>query len=71
MFSSKKNINNVYHCKPQFYYIIVEFKRVKNIQACFRDGIYTVLVLELNKSILLPLYVSKNSYMYINGGCKP
>ena len=29
--------NNVYPCKPQFYYIKVGFKRVKIIQACFRD----------------------------------
>ena len=30
--------NNVYPCKPQFYYIKVGFKGVKIIQACFRDG---------------------------------
>ena len=29
--------NNVYPCNPQFYYIIVGFKGVKFIQACFRD----------------------------------
>ena len=29
--------NNVYPCKPQFYYIKVGFMGVKIIQACFRD----------------------------------
>ena len=29
--------NNVYPCKPQFYYIKVGFKGVKIISACFRD----------------------------------
>ena len=36
MFSSKNKKNNAYSCKPQFYYIKVGFKGVKNIQACFR-----------------------------------
>ena len=40
MFSSKNKKNNVYTSKPQFYYIKVEFKGVKFIQACFRD-VYT------------------------------
>ena len=30
--------NNVYPCKPQFYYIKVGFKGVKIIWACFRDA---------------------------------
>ena len=30
--------NNVYPCKPHFYYIKVGFKRVNIIWACFRDG---------------------------------
>ena len=30
--------NNVYPCKPQFFYIKVGFKGVKIIQACFRDA---------------------------------
>ena len=38
MFSSRNKKNNVYPCKPQFYYIKVGFKGVKIIQACFRDG---------------------------------
>ena len=29
--------NNVYPCKPQFYYIKVVFKGVKIVAACFRD----------------------------------
>ena len=29
--------NNVYPCKPQFYYKKVGFKGVKIIEACFRD----------------------------------
>ena len=31
MFSSKTKKNNVYHCKPHFYYIKVGFKGVKII----------------------------------------
>ena len=39
MFSSKNKENNVYPCKPQFYYVKVGFKVVKIIKACFRDDI--------------------------------
>ena len=38
MFLSRNNINNVYPCKPQFYYIKMGFKGVKIIKVCFRDG---------------------------------
>ena len=38
-FFSKNKKNNVYPCKPQFYYIKVGFKRVKIIKACFRDEV--------------------------------
>ena len=38
MFLSRNKKNNIYPCKPQFYYIKVGFKGVKIIQACFRDG---------------------------------
>ena len=31
MFLSRNKKNNVYHCKPQFYYMKVGFKGVKNI----------------------------------------
>ena len=37
MFLNRNKKNNVYPCKPQFYYIKVGFKGVKIIQACFRD----------------------------------
>ena len=33
---SRNKKNNIYPCKPQFYYIIVGFKGVKII--CFRDS---------------------------------
>ena len=38
MFLSRNKKNNVYPCKPQFYYIKVGFKGVKIIKACFRYG---------------------------------
>ena len=37
MVLSRNKKNNVYPCKPQFYYIKVGFKGVKIIKACFRD----------------------------------
>ena len=37
MILSRNEKNNVYPCKPQFYYIKVGFKGVEIIQACFRD----------------------------------
>ena len=37
MFLSRNMKNNVYPCKPQFYYIKVGFKGVRVIQVCFRD----------------------------------
>ena len=37
MFLSRNKTNNVYPCKPQFYYIKVGFKGVNIIVACFRD----------------------------------
>ena len=39
MFLSRKKKNNVYPCKPQFYYIKVGFKGgVKTIMACFLEA---------------------------------
>ena len=35
---SRNNKNNVYPCKPQFYYTKVGFMGVKTIKACFRDA---------------------------------
>ena len=40
MVLSKNKKNNVYPCKPQFYYIKVGFKGVKIIQACFCYGFF-------------------------------
>ena len=37
MFLSRNKKNNVYPCKPQFYYIKVGFKGVKIAMVCFRD----------------------------------
>ena len=39
MFLSRNKKNNVYPCKPQFYYTKVGFKGVKTILVCFRDAI--------------------------------
>ena len=41
MFFSRNKKNNVYPCKPHFYYIKVGFKGVKIISACFRDVLLT------------------------------
>ena len=49
MVLSRNKKNNVYPCKPQFYYIKVGFMGVKIILTCFRD--------DLNKSIWLPVDV--------------
>ena len=38
MFLSRNKKNNVYTCKPQFYYIKVGFKGIKIIYVCFRDA---------------------------------
>ena len=37
MFLSRNKKNNVYPCKPKFYYIKVGFKGVKIVYACYRD----------------------------------
>ena len=37
MFLSRNKKNNVYPCKPQFYYKKIGFKGVKTIKACFHD----------------------------------
>ena len=39
MCSNRKKKNNVYACKPQYYYIKVGLKGVKIIWACFRDAL--------------------------------
>ena len=43
MFLSRNKKNNVYPCKPQFYYIKVGFKGVTIIYACFHDGVFFFL----------------------------
>ena len=40
MFLSRNKNNNVYPCKPQFYYIKVGFKGVKITKASFRNVFY-------------------------------
>ena len=49
MFLSRNNKNNVYPCKPQFYYIKVGFKGVKIIEVCFRDDIRQKQTFSLSK----------------------
>ena len=39
MFLSINKKNNVYPCKPQYYYIKVGLKEVKIIKVCFRDTV--------------------------------
>ena len=37
MFLSRYKKNNVYPCKPQFYYVKVGFKGINIKKACFHD----------------------------------
>ena len=53
MFLSRNKKNNVYPCKPQFYYIKVGFKGVKIIYACFRDDWGLNLALRISNSCVL------------------
>ena len=46
MFLSRNKKNNVYPCKPLFYYIKVGFKGVKIIYACFRDDLPVWLIMD-------------------------
>ena len=39
MFLNRNKKNNLYPCKPQFYYIKVGFQGVKIIKVCFRDDL--------------------------------
>ena len=45
VFFSRNKKNDVYPCKPHFYYIKVGIKGVKIIWACFRDGLWLVYCL--------------------------
>ena len=47
MFLSRDQKNNVYLCKPQFYYIKVGFMGIKIIKACFRDDCSVGIILLL------------------------
>ena len=47
MFLSRNKNNNVYPCKPQFYYIKVGFKGVKIIQACLRDVMFILRAMNI------------------------
>ena len=49
MFLSRNKKNNVYPCKPQFFYIKVGFMEIKIILACFCDA--KILVKEEIKNI--------------------
>ena len=48
MFLSRNKKNNVYPCKPQFYYIEVGFKGVRIIQVWFRNAGSIYLKLQLS-----------------------
>ena len=57
--------NNVYPCKPQFYYIKVGFKGVKIISACLRDELH---VITMHLQISLVSYHSDNTDQASEGG---
>ena len=44
MFLSRNKKNNVYPCKPEFYYTKVGFKGVNIISACFRDEVSIYII---------------------------
>ena len=33
-------MKNVYHCKPELYYIIVGYKGVNITRTCYHDGLF-------------------------------
>ena len=59
MFLSRNKKNNIYPCKPQFYYIKVGFKGVKFIKACFRDD-----SLRLNKLPQTMYFLEESNYNF-------
>ena len=67
MFLSRNKKNNVYPCKPQFYYIKVGFKGVKIIYACFRDAwdflLHKILLVGVYKIWRLILFGAEKSAM--------
>ena len=50
MFWSGNKKNNVYPCKPQFYYIKVGFKGVRIIKVCFRDACHCLFLMSIGAS---------------------
>ena len=52
MFLSRNEKNNVYPCKPQFYYIKVGFKGAKIIWAYFRDDKRTTILEHLDVRLM-------------------
>ena len=52
MFLGRNKKNNVYPCKPQFYYIKVGFKGVNMILASFRDVFTFDQLITMTKDVL-------------------
>ena len=64
MFLSETKKNNLYPCKPQFYYIKVGFKRVKNIYICSPDAPpYNSLLTDFKIAFLLYTGPPYNSHL--------
>ena len=61
MFLSRNKKNNVYHCKPQFYYIKVGFKGDKIILACF-----CYVWLQTNDALVAPLLRLKDNKVHVD-----
>ena len=64
MVLSRNKKNNVYPCKPQFYFIKVGFKGVKIIQAFFRDGILSSAWANAAETRLILLFSLENRVRY-------
>ena len=71
MFLSRNKKNNVYPCKPQFYYIKV-VKEVKIIFVCFRDEnknvVYSALTYTLrilSQAVRVPMEDLNFFFIYI------
>ena len=66
VFLSKNKKNNVYPCKPQFYYIKVGFKGVKIILACFRDA-YAICERRMSRWACVPVQSDLDILVDIGG----
>ena len=72
MYLIRKKENNVYPCKPQFYYIIIGFKGVKIILLCFRDAVIFTLPEHLCHLPQWPFVMLVRPYnVYWQLTCKP